>query len=121
MSGLRPSGESQRISDPGSRIPDPDPVTVAIDILDEDHSLRLAMRRLATDPALRASLGTAGQRYWEREHSMPRMVDDYECALTEAAALPAPTVRVPEHLVSNGEQVLNEVLSEFGLGPNIWK
>ena len=98
-----------------------DPVTVAIDILDEDHSLRLAMRRLATDPALRASLGAAGQRYWEREHSLPRMADDYECALTEAAGLRAPTIRVPEHLVSNGERVLKEVLSEFGLSPNIWK
>jgi glycosyltransferase involved in cell wall biosynthesis len=96
-----------------------DPVTVAIDILDEDHSLRLAMRRLATDPALRASLGAAGQRYWEREHSMPRMVEDYERALAEAAALAAPTASVPEHLVSNGERVLNDVLSEFGLGP-VW-
>jgi glycosyltransferase involved in cell wall biosynthesis len=96
-----------------------EPVTIAIDILDEDHSLRLAMRRLATDPALRASLGAAGQRYWDREHSMPQMVDDYERALMEAAARPAPSVTLPEHLVSNGERVLNEVLSEFGLGP-VW-
>ncbi len=118
-SGLRPTGESQRISDPGSRIPDPDPVTVAIDILDEDHSLRLAMRRVATDPALRVSLGAAAQRYWEREHSMPRMVDDYERALTEAAALPAPNVALPRHLVTDGDRLLNEVLSEFGLGP-VW-
>jgi glycosyltransferase involved in cell wall biosynthesis len=94
-------------------------VTVAIDILDEDHSLRLAMRRLATDPALRASLGTVGRRYWDREHSMRRMVDDYERALAQAAALPAPTVTLPEHLVSSGERVLNEVLSKFGLGP-VW-
>jgi glycosyltransferase involved in cell wall biosynthesis len=98
---------------------DIEPVTIAIDILDEDHSLRLAMRRLATDPALRASLSAAGRRYWDREHSMPRMVDDYERALAEAAALQAPTVTLPEHLVSNGERVLNEVLSEFGLGP-VW-
>jgi len=98
---------------------DTEAVTVAIDILDEDHSLRLAMRRLATDPVLRASLGAAGQRYWDREHSMPRMVGDYERALVEAAALPAPSVTLPEHLVSNGERVLNEVLSEFGLGP-VW-
>lgn len=96
-----------------------EPVTVAIDILDEDHSLRLAMRRLATDPVLRASLGAAAQRYWDREHSMPRMVEDYERALVEAAALPAPSVTLPEHLVSNGERVLNEVLTEFGLGP-VW-
>jgi hypothetical protein len=136
-SGNHPNGDSQRRSDPGSRIPDPDPiaagsdhgsrttdpdmspVTVAIDILDEDHSLRLAMRRLATDPALRTSLGAAGQKYWEREHSMPRMVEDYERVLAEAVTLPAPSVKLPEHLVTNGERVLNEVLSEFGLRP-VW-
>ncbi len=117
-SGHHPDDDSQQRSDPGSRIPDP--VTIAIDILDEDHSLRLAMRRLATDAALRASLGAAAQRYWDAGHSMPRMVDDYERALAEAAALPAPTVILPEHLVSNGEGLLNEVLSEFGLGP-VWE
>src|SRR5260221_6865336 len=31
----------------------PKPVCVAIDILDEDHSLRLGMPRLASDPAVR--------------------------------------------------------------------
>jgi glycosyltransferase involved in cell wall biosynthesis len=114
LAGIRDPGSGSRTTDP-----DIGPVTIAIDILDEDHSLRLAMRRLATDPALRASLGAAGQRYWEREHSMPRMVEDYERVLIEAAALPAPRVTFPEHLVSNGERVLNEVLSEFGLGP-VW-
>jgi glycosyltransferase involved in cell wall biosynthesis len=106
-------------SDPGSRIPDPDPdpdpVTIAIDILDEDHSLRLAMRRLATDAALRASLGAAAQRYWDAEHSMARMVEDYERALAEAAALPAPKVELPAHLVNDGDRLLKELLSDFGV------
>jgi glycosyltransferase involved in cell wall biosynthesis len=92
-----------------------DPVTVAIDILDEDHSLRLAMRRLATDPALRASLGAAGQRYWDREHSLPRMVDDYERALALAASVPTPRVPLPEHLVTDGDRLLKEVLGGFGI------
>jgi len=92
-----------------------EPVTVAIDILDEDHSLRLAMRRLATDPALRRSLGDAGRRYWEREHSMPRMVEDYERVLAEARATPPPQVELPRHLVTNGERVLDTVLAEFSL------
>jgi len=108
-----------RSPDPGSRTTDPDPVTIALDILDEDHSLRLAMRRLATDPALRTSLGAAGQRYWDREHSMPRMVDDYERVLTEAAALPAPNVELPAHLVDDGDRLLNELLSGFGVG-DVW-
>jgi glycosyltransferase involved in cell wall biosynthesis len=113
-------GEWPDKSDRGPRITDPDPVTVAIDILDEDHSLRLAMRRLATDPALRTSLGAAGQRYWEREHSMPRMADDYERVLAEAATLPAPKVPLPQHLVNDGDRLLNDVLGQFGLG-HVWK
>ncbi len=104
----------------GSGVRDPDPVTVAVDILDEDHSLRLAMRRLATDPALRAALGDAGRRYWEREHSMPRMVDDYERAIAEAAATPAPNPALPSHLVNDGDRVLNDVLSQFSLR-SVWE
>lgn len=97
-----------------------DPVTVALDILDEDHSLRLAMRRLATDPALRASLGAAGRRYWEREHSMPRMVEDYERVMAEAVATPAPKVTLPAHLVNDGDQLLNDTLAQFLLG-SVWQ
>jgi glycosyltransferase involved in cell wall biosynthesis len=103
-----------------SRTANREPVTVAIDILDEDHSLRLAMRRLATDPELRASLGEVGRRYWHREHSMPRMVEDYERVLAEAAAAAAPHVELPSHLVTGGERVLDQVLVEFSLGA-LWE
>ncbi len=47
------------------------PCAVAIDILDEDHSLRLAMRRLGTDdgpPRIARPVRT--QRYWDRTHSI---------------------------------------------------
>jgi glycosyltransferase involved in cell wall biosynthesis len=91
------------------------PVTVAIDILDEDHSLRLAMRRLASDAVLRAELGAAGRRYWDAEHSMPRMVEDYRRVLATAAARPAPRVSLPPHLVTDGDAVLRRVLEECGL------
>jgi glycosyltransferase involved in cell wall biosynthesis len=92
-----------------------EPICVAIDILDEDHSLRLAMRRLASDPALRASLGTAGQRYWEQQHSMPRMLEDYERILSEAAARPAPRVTLPAHLLTDGDRLLKETLKDFSV------
>jgi glycosyltransferase involved in cell wall biosynthesis len=95
-------------------------VCVAIDILDENHSLRLAMRRLATDGELRTSLGAAGRRYWEREHSMPRMLEDYERILADAATRPAPRVTLPEHLVTNGDRLLKEVLGEFAVGA-VWE
>ena len=65
-----------------------EPVTVAVDILDEDHSLRLAMRRLARDRDLRDELGRAGRRHWEAEHSFDRVVRDYERAMTRAASAP---------------------------------
>jgi glycosyltransferase involved in cell wall biosynthesis len=103
---------------PGSGMRDPgsDPVTVAIDILDEDHSLRAAMRRLASDPALRATIGVAGRRYWEREHSMPHMLEDYERILAAGASRPPPRVHQPAHLVTNGDRVLQRVADEFGVG-----
>jgi glycosyltransferase involved in cell wall biosynthesis len=72
----------RRVEARGSRTPDA--VTVAIDIVDEDHSLRLAMRRLAQDPALRTSLGRAARDYWQREHSLEGMTDDYERVMREA-------------------------------------
>jgi len=110
---------ASRIPQPGSRIPDPEAVTVAIDILDEHHSLRLAMRRLATDQQLRASLGAAGQRYWEREHSMPRMLEDYDRILADAAGRPAPSVTLPQHLVTNGDRLLKQLLEESSVGA-VW-
>ena len=54
-----------------------EPVTVAIDILDEAHSLGLALGRLATDPALREGLGLAARSYWAHTHSFARMRDEY--------------------------------------------
>jgi hypothetical protein len=97
-----------------------EPVCVALDILDENHSLRLAMRRMATDEALRTSLGRAARRYWEREHSMPQMLEDYERILADAAARPAPRVTLPEHLVTNGDRLLNQVLGTFSVDA-VWE
>ena len=101
---LRPSGAGG-----------PEPVAIAVDILDEDHSLRLAMRRLASDAALRHTLGAAGRRYWEREHSVARMLDDYRRVLVRAASRPAPAVTLPEHLVTDGDRVLRGILQDLGV------
>jgi glycosyltransferase involved in cell wall biosynthesis len=93
----------------------PKPVCVAIDILDEDHSLRLAMRRLATDAELRAQLGRAAHDWWRREHSVDVMVDDYECVMREAAARPTPTGALPVHVRDAGDRRLRELLGPFGV------
>ena len=53
------------------------PCAVAIDILDEDHSLRLAMRRLGTDPLLRATLGRGRRDIGRPSTPSTAMVADY--------------------------------------------
>ena len=100
-------------TDPASR--NPHPVTIAIDILDEGHSLRLAMRRLATDGQLRSSLGASARSYWDREHSLPRMLEDYRRVISEAAAAPPPKPELPAHLVNDGDQKLQELLRPFAI------
>lgn len=100
---------------PGSSAGDaPDPVAVAIDILDEDHSLRKAMLQLASDAALRERLGAAGRRFWDANHTVDRMVEDYERVMTRAASLPAPTITVPSHLrpdpLAHASATANEIL-----------
>ena len=93
----------------------PKPVCIAIDILDEDHSLRLAMRRLATDAALRERLGHAAREWWEREHTIEAMVDDYERVMREAIARPAPDVALPGHMRDAGDRKMRALLEPFGV------
>jgi glycosyltransferase involved in cell wall biosynthesis len=93
----------------------PKPVCVAIDILDEDHSLRLAMRRLATDAALRERLARAGLAWWEREHTVEVMVDDYERVMRDAASRPDPDVDLPAHMRNTGDRRLRALLAPFGI------
>ena len=83
------------------------PVCVAIDILDEDHSLRLAMRRLAADAALRDELGRAAREWWAREQSIEAMADDYERVMREAASRPDPRVDLPAHMRDAGDRKLD--------------
>lgn len=76
----------------------PDPVAVSIDILDEDHSLRLALRRLATDADLRARVGRAARAHWAARHTVAYMAADYLGVLERTAARAAPAVTLPAHL-----------------------
>jgi glycosyltransferase involved in cell wall biosynthesis len=73
-------------------------IAVGIDILDEEHSLRLALRRLGADADLRQRLGSAARAYWEANHTLAAMVADYERAIRRALDLSAPSVDLPAHL-----------------------
>ena len=100
----------------------PVPVMVAIDILDEDHSLRLAMRRLAEDADLRARLGAAARAHWLKEHSKDLMVGDYRRLMERAMrAKPRPDViaEQPAHLRDVADGKLEKLLEPFGV-PAPW-
>jgi glycosyltransferase involved in cell wall biosynthesis len=101
------------------------PVCVAVDLLDEDHSLRLAMRRLAADGELRRDLGRAAIEWWKANHSVDRMVDDYESAFARCASFGeiAPSGGnaggLPHHLRPSGDDKLRDLLEPFGLDPGL--
>jgi glycosyltransferase involved in cell wall biosynthesis len=92
-----------------------DPIAVSIDILDESHSLRAAMLRLATDEPLRARLGAAGRAHWEREHTLDRMVADYDRVLRLAAERPAPAPDGPPHVRPSRVSAVSQWLDRFDL------
>ena len=87
------------VLDPRSWRPPADgrePVGVGIDILDEDHSLRLACYRLAVDDALRTRLGRAAYTYWEHTHTLGHMTAGVVRALDLALARPAAALSPPD-------------------------
>jgi glycosyltransferase involved in cell wall biosynthesis len=97
----------------------PAPVAIAIDVLDEEHSLRLALRRLATDEELCRQLGRAARKHYESQHTVQRMVDGYRGAIARAAAGPGPaTASLPSHLRPDPLAHARELLEPFGLDPD---
>ena len=79
-----------------------DPVAVAIDILDEDHSLALAAARLAAEPALRIELGRAARRLWAARFTLDQMAAGYERAIENACRATYDEARrahLPAHLL----------------------
>ena len=105
--------------DPRSRRPShpsAEPVAMAIDLIDEDESLRLAMRALAGEPRLRASLAHAGRAYWSAHHTLDVMTDDYQRLIATAAARPAPVVTdLPAHFADDHSQIARAITARLGI------
>ncbi len=91
-----------------------DAVCVGVDILDEDHSLLVAMRRLARDASLRRTLGEAGRRHWEANHTPELMAADYRRAIELARTLSPDDTPRPAHPLDDGRTALEELLAPFG-------
>lgn len=93
------------------------PVAISIDPRDEEHSLMLALVRLATDPALRASLGTAAKAWWQAHATMAHATAAWERVIAEAAARPAPERPAgwPAHLDAAGDRTARAIFDQFGI------
>jgi glycosyltransferase involved in cell wall biosynthesis len=91
-----------------------EPVTVAVDVLDEVHSLTLALRRLATDEPLRGRLGRAGRAYWLEHHTFERMRQDYLSLLERAASRPPYPVSSAMRLEYDPESFARSLVADFG-------
>ena len=101
----------RRTSPPGA-----DAVAVRIDLMDEDASLRLAMRRLADDGALRDRLAQAGHAYWAAHHTLDAMAADYQRVFALAASRPAPApADLPKHFTEDHSSTARVIASRFGL------
>ena len=96
---------------PGGNDVDAAPVTVAIDILDEDRSLADAMRRLGSDAGLRRHLGARARVWWRAHHRMDLMAEDYERLIAMAAARPASPL--PGELLADRSEHARELLAPF--------
>jgi glycosyltransferase involved in cell wall biosynthesis len=96
-----------------ARSRDRSPIAVSIDVLDEAHSLTLALKRLVSDADLRASLGAGAQRYWAANHTVDLMTSDYREVIARAIARPAPEVTLPSHLRPDGTEHMRELLAPF--------
>lgn len=96
------------------------PVGVSIDILDEGHSLKLALRRLATDEKLRIMLGSNARALWARRFKLETMAEGYRTTiarLLQAEPRDADGREpLPVHLRANGTEHAESLVKEI-LGP----
>ena len=97
------------------------PLGVAIDILDEDHSLEITLRRLCDDASLRKQLGVRARQYWETHHRLEMMAEDYDNLLNKDVA----TTKTPYSAISGTDNDIqthaSNLLCMFGVTPDILK
>jgi glycosyltransferase involved in cell wall biosynthesis len=116
------AGRATVISDLPHLVDVPSQVALRIDLLDEERELVNAMRRLASDPALRDNLGRSGQAYWAAGHTLQAMTEDYERALIAAAARPAPeSTDLPAHFVDDHSEPARQIAERLGVDVDVLK
>jgi hypothetical protein len=94
-------------------LPPAPPMCVSIDPRDEDHSRRLAIRRLSEDAVLRKQLGDAAQAWWRAHATVERAAAAFDAVLEEAPTMaPPPKPRNwPAHVGDDGTTLARELLA----------
>lgn len=95
------------------------PVAISVDLLDEQHSLELALERLATDETLRARLGQAARAWWEQHHRLDDMADTYQRILAKAIESPIPHRNLPRHLLDDTSDHAQALAERMGIGERL--
>jgi hypothetical protein len=92
------------------------PIVVSIDPRDEEHSLALALRRLAADAQLRESLGAAAHEWWRQHATLDHAVQAWRSILAEGVTVTPPPrpPNWPRHLTADGTESARELLGEIG-------
>jgi hypothetical protein len=87
------------------------PIAISLDPRDEEHSLMLALVRLASDASVGRDLGMAAHRWWQMHATLDHAVAGWEAVLYEAATLgPA-----SPQSVADGSERARDVLAETGV------
>ena len=117
LAGLRPARQTANWSQHWQRS---QPVGVSIDILDEGHSLKLAIRRLATDEKLRVMLGSNARALWSERFRLEGMVAGYQRVVARLLQAPPADANglktLPLHLRASGAEHAESIVREI-VGP----
>jgi hypothetical protein len=97
---------------------DCEPIVISLDPRDEEHSLMLALRRLADDAAFRVRMGEAARAWSAPNGTAAQAAEAWERILVEAATLQPPPRPAdwPAHLMADGTARARELMSEIGVG-----
>jgi hypothetical protein len=94
----------------------PESVALRVDLLDEDASLYRAMRRLAESARLRDDLARSGRDYWNANHTVALMADDYRRIIGTALAHPARSISdLPHHVTDDHTEPARAIAHRFGI------
>jgi hypothetical protein len=97
-----------------------DPIALSVDLLEEDRSLAVAMRRLQSDPALKHQIASAGQLHWAANHTLAAMAADYQRAIQRAAGLGLPPAEnLPSHFTDAYETPARRIIGRFGVDVDV--